>query len=659
MCHYTRLQTTITFVLLLIALVALLPLSGLNANGQDTSTENYRFVTKWGSQTNNGLLYAGKIAADASGNSYVIRGALDHTPINNGEVEHLMIVKYDPSGLPLIQFGQYGEGYGQLSSPAGLATDASGEHVYVSDQTGKILKFRSDGSFVKQWGSLGSGDGEFSQFVQGLATDREGNVYVADAGNGRIQKFSPDGQFITKWGSDGSEDGQFSFPYGLAVGPDGSIYVDDLGNRRIQKFTADGEFVLKWVPGTAPGIGDPIGIAVDPEGNVYVVPQSTGKVKKFTSDGQLILEFIGTTLEPADLYAPIDVAVDGHGNVYTALQNSGVEKFDKNGKHVSSIFSTKEGIGGFRSTIGIAVDPIGDVYVVDDADMRIQKFTGSGEFILQWQFANSPGTGVYDIAADSRGNIYLVWEGVKIYTAKGEYFSSLMDESGEEITGARAIDIDGGYIYVAGAYEIQKFAIGGVYLSEWKAGDTGEVSGNNVFIDDIAVDSEGRVYALGFFTNVIEVFTGDGEPIAQLNFTSDVPIINGQAANAYRIGIDRNDGLYVGFADGTIRKYDTNGNFIAQIASRGPRDGQVVFPTGIAFNEQSDLVYVADHGNSRVQVFGKQIEEMQGPSSSPSSVQMDLGLVWTLAAVAAAGLGGVFAIRHTNASRRNNNAVTS
>ena len=43
----------------------------------------------------------------------------------------------------------------------------------------------------------------------GIDVDAEGAVYVADWRNDRIQKFSPDGGFLAEFGSSGSGVGQF------------------------------------------------------------------------------------------------------------------------------------------------------------------------------------------------------------------------------------------------------------------------------------------------------------------------------------------------------------------------------------------------------------------------------------------------------------------
>jgi DNA-binding beta-propeller fold protein YncE len=58
---------------------------------------------------------------------------------------------------------------------------------------------------------------------------------VADYGN-RIQKFTSDGVYLTQWGTQGTGDGQFNNPAGVAVDASGNVYVADTDNNRIQVF---------------------------------------------------------------------------------------------------------------------------------------------------------------------------------------------------------------------------------------------------------------------------------------------------------------------------------------------------------------------------------------------------------------------------------------
>jgi len=112
-----------------------------------------------------------------------------------------------------------------------------------------------------QWGSRGSGDGEFFRPYD-VAVDNSVNVYVADSNNHRIQKFDSNGVFLTKWGSGGSGDGFFFFPFGVTVDSSGNVYVADTYNHRIQKFDSNGVFVTKWGLGKIQGELNKLGFGV-------------------------------------------------------------------------------------------------------------------------------------------------------------------------------------------------------------------------------------------------------------------------------------------------------------------------------------------------------------------------------------------------------------
>ena len=130
--------------------------------------------------------------------------------------------------------------------------------LYVTDeQNHRVTVFDSEGQFLHKWGSQGRGDGEFNGpagVAAGPSTGSGGDViYVVDQHNARVQKFSSDGSYIGQWGSQGSGPGQFNLPWGAATDAAGNVYVADWRNDRIQKFTTDGEFLASF---GSPGYGE-------------------------------------------------------------------------------------------------------------------------------------------------------------------------------------------------------------------------------------------------------------------------------------------------------------------------------------------------------------------------------------------------------------------
>ena len=122
--------------------------------------------------------------------------------------------------------------------------DGSG-NVYVADYGNhRIQKFTSGGTYMTQWGTLGTGNGQFQSL--GVAVDGSGNVYVADSYNNRIQKFTSSGTYLTQWGTSRQRERAVLRPYGVAVDGSGNVYVADTGNNRIQKFTSGGTYLTQW-----------------------------------------------------------------------------------------------------------------------------------------------------------------------------------------------------------------------------------------------------------------------------------------------------------------------------------------------------------------------------------------------------------------------------
>ena len=84
-------------------------------------------------------------------------------------------------------------------------------------------------------------------------------------------------------------------------------------------------------------------------------------------------------------FFPRGVAVDFVGNIYVADEgNNRVQKFDARGSFLAKWGREGAGPGQFKTPWGIACDALGNVYVVDTGNHRIQKFDGNGTFLCAW-----------------------------------------------------------------------------------------------------------------------------------------------------------------------------------------------------------------------------------------------------------------------------------
>jgi 6-bladed beta-propeller protein len=140
-----------------------------------------------------------------------------------------------------------------FSRPTDVAWDRAG-NIYIADGIGannRIAKFDKDGRFLKQWGSTGTNQGEFSG-VKALAVDAQGNVYAADAGNKRIQVFDSEGTFKSQFANIGTPltmcmtRGATQYLYVSHAGDedgmeDAAIYKVQLDGKVVGKFGAAGK----------------------------------------------------------------------------------------------------------------------------------------------------------------------------------------------------------------------------------------------------------------------------------------------------------------------------------------------------------------------------------------------------------------------------------
>lgn len=245
------------------------------------------------------------------------------------------VLLFDTSGELVRSFGA-----GLMAWPHGIFVDAD-NNVWVTDAVGfgaeppglghNIYKFSPTGQVLMTLGKKGQAGNGRDTFRKPSAVlvAPGGDIFVADGhdatGNNRIVKFSKDGTYLMEWGSTGSENGEFRDPHALAMDSQGRLFVADRGNSRIQLFDQQGKHLATWTQ-----FGRPSGLfidandvlyATDSESNtrrnpgwkrgIYIGSARTGWVSAFIPDPEPDQDNSGTS-------GAEGVAVDAAGNIYGA-----------------------------------------------------------------------------------------------------------------------------------------------------------------------------------------------------------------------------------------------------------------------------------------------------------------------------------------------------
>ena len=142
------------------------------------------------------------------------------------------LFKFSPDGKVLLSLGKAGvskAGTDTFIGPTACAIAPNGD-IIVADghwprptdaqQDGdRLVRLKTDGTFVAQYGKMGTGPGEFMG-PHALAFDSQGRLFVADRSNNRVQVFDRNMQFADEWR-------HFGRPSGIAILKDDTLIVAD------------------------------------------------------------------------------------------------------------------------------------------------------------------------------------------------------------------------------------------------------------------------------------------------------------------------------------------------------------------------------------------------------------------------------------------------
>ena len=170
------------------------------------------------------------------------------------------------------------------------------------------------------------------------------------------------------------------------------------------------------------------------------------------------------------------VGVDQQDRVFVFNRGtSAIVVFDTDGNMIDHW-----GEGIFKSPHGISFDPEGNLFLVDNGDSTVRKFTPSGELLMTLGEPNKT-------SAPMSGKPFNVPTHVAVDPESGEFF------------------VSDGYTNAV----VHRFSPEGDLIASW--GESGTDPGQFNIVHNIAIDSQGLLYVADRENHRIQVFNRDGE----------------------------------------------------------------------------------------------------------------------------------------------------
>jgi sugar lactone lactonase YvrE len=253
-----------------------------------------------------------------------------------------------------------------------------------------------------------------------------------------------------------------------------------------------------------------------------------------------------------------------NGRVYVAdYANHRIQVFDTKGNYLTKWGTYGEENGQIHKASALSIVPSGKIYLSDQFNYRIQEFTANGTFVTTWGTkgeADGQFLHPHVPAVDSEGNVYV---------------------SDRDLA------------------NVQKFTGDGKFIMKWS--EQGSNDGQLSKPESVIIDSKDNVYVADFGNHRIQKFTNDGKFISKWGSKG---IGDGEFNGPAGLSIDKNDNIYVTDKNNNrIQVFTANGTFLTKFGSQGKAANQFILPEGIGVDMKTGLVYVADTGNYRIQVF--------------------------------------------------------
>ncbi|KAI8514749.1 hypothetical protein Bbelb_073400 [Branchiostoma belcheri] len=235
----------------------------------------------------------------------------------------------------------------------------------------------------------GDGNKEPTVMAYGVAVSADNEIFVTTSSGVRV--FSINGNYLRHFYTALPGKNIFIMPYDVAIGIEpGHLWVVGvivksgayIGNVQVVTYSRRGQAMKTFDVGFTRPFSQP-SIAIDVRNNKIIVGQ--GKtVKMFDPDGSLYRSFKASSGSERGVIGGL--TSDSEGNILLTLLRShkAVEMYSHSGVKIFEF--AERGVGQLKYFKGICRDKLGNIFVADNENNRVDMFTSRGKFIRT--FAN-------------------------------------------------------------------------------------------------------------------------------------------------------------------------------------------------------------------------------------------------------------------------------
>lgn len=520
--------------------------------------------------------------------------------------------------------GNEGPAPSQIGDPTDVYVDAHG-NLYIADWYEERIQEWAPGATYGVTVAGGNGPGAAgNQFgsVDKFCVDAAGNIYVSDGTNNRVQKWAPGattGVTVAGGNGQGPASNQFDGNKGVAVDGAGNLYVVDEWNNRVQEWapgaTSGVTVAGGTVGGTLSNLYEPVDLKIGPDGSLYIDDMGNYRILKWVPgapSGSIVAGGNGYGSAANQLIEPGGIFVDAVGNVYVADGgNDRIQLWAPGATRGITVAGGWAGGGNGMNQLNmpfaVFVDALGDLYVADADNNRIQKW---GPMIDPTYNATAPGS--YTAVITDVGDCSVTTNAIVIAGPPDVTIGSTTTNCAGAMLQANTSENDlSQLIWYNGGQQVKSAnASNATGQGKTVAGGNGYGYADNQIEnpDGLLVDANGDVFVSDPSNNRVQKWTPGA--------TSGVTVAGGAGAGTSNynlsgpsgMAVDAVGNLYICNGLSSVMKWTPGANSGVQAVyatSDGGPSG-LMDPTDVVLANDGNL-YICDWENNRVQrwaIFG-------------------------------------------------------